>query len=201
VKVSAASTVSTIYAALFQPFYFESNEAIWFGWQNPASAITFCQAAGNLVVDGADIEYGATLSYVSASLQNFGATTTGLAWTTTAQPAGPSVTPHLRTNYGSANRVYYNAMQPSGNWASSVVGPNDVLTDTATNRVWFVPVQLLGLTKGEGFVLKFRQVAWGPGTVGAFTAYNTTGPVVQARQFNAATAGGNGYPWLVNFNI
>jgi len=201
VKVSAQSAVSTIYGASIQPFYFESNEAIWFGWQNPASTTTYCQAAGNLVVDGADVEYGATLSYGAASANSFGSSNTVMPWTINAQLAGASATAHLRTNYGSANRVYYHAMQPSGSWAASVVGPDDILTDTTTNRVWFVPVQLLGTTKGEGFVLKLRQVTWGPGTLGAFTAYNTTGPVVQARQFNAATAGGNGYPWLVNFRI
>jgi len=201
VKVALGSAVSTIYQTNVQPFYFESNEAIYFGWQNPATATTYAQAAGNLIVDGADVEYGATFSTGSNSLANFGTASSLMPWTTSANFAGSGTLVTVRTNYGSANRVYYSAMQPSGPWASSVVGPNDILTDTATSRVWFVPVQLLGLTKGEGFVLKFRQVAWGPGTVGAFTAYNTTGPVVQARQFNATTAGGNGWPWLVNFRV
>ena len=64
-----------------------------------------------------------------------------------------------------------------------------------------MPAQLLGVAKGEGFVIKLRQIAFGPGTVGPLTPYNTTGPVVAARQFNIATAGGNGYPWLTNFKL
>ena len=33
------------------------------------------------------------------------------------------------------------------------------------------------------------------------SVYNTTGPVVAARQFSNQTAGGNGFPWFTNFKI
>lgn len=93
------------------------------------------------------------------------------------------------------------ALRPTGTWASHAVNTTDVLTDTSNSRAYFVPVPLLGQRKGEGFVLKLRQIAWGPGTTSPFTEYSTTGPVTRARQFNAATAGGNGYPWFTNFKL
>ena len=114
---------------------------------------------------------------------------------------GTGSSPCARTNYGSANRVYYSAFQPSGAWAQQAVGPSDVLTDTSASKAWFVPMQMLGMTKGEGFALKLRQIGFGPGTTGPFASYNTTGPVVAARQFNSMTSGGNGYPWLTNFKL
>jgi hypothetical protein len=81
------------------------------------------------------------------------------------------------------------------------VSATDILTSTSVNKVWFVPSQILGQTKGEGFVLKLRQMGYGPGTVGAFTVYNTTGPVAAARQMSNHTAGLNSGAWLTNFKL
>jgi hypothetical protein len=112
-----------------------------------------------------------------------------------------SNSPCVRTNYGASNRVYFQAWTPSSTWAAVAVSSTDILTDTTNSKAWFVPMQLLGVTKGEGFVIKFRQFGLGPGTTGPLTPYNTTGPVVAARQVNLATVGGNGYPWVTNFKI
>lgn len=198
VKVWGAMSPGTIYTANIQPFYFESEESVYFGFQNPATANCYFAGAGNLVVDGTDNEYPAVLSFATGGVNNFGGQTSPLAWSSTAIPAYLA-SACIRTNYGSANRVYFMAWAPSGPWASSAVSASDILTDTSLNRSYFLPVQLLGQAKNEGITLKLRQIQFGPGTLGAFTAYNTTGPVVAARQFNAATIGGNGYPWFTNF--
>ncbi len=200
VKVTFGTATTTVYTTNIQPFYFDSTEAMFFGFQNPASATTHAFGAGDLVVDGADAAYGATVSFGGAA-HTFGSTSGPMPWLSATASAGTASQTLVRTNYGSSNRVYYQAWFPSANWANSVVSATDILTNTGSSQVWHVPVQLLGTTKGEGFVIKLRQIALGPGTVGAFTPYNITGPVVAARQFNAATAGGNGFPWFTNFKL
>jgi len=202
VKVSPIAVVSTSYAANLVPFYFDSAEGVVFGFANPAAATTYWGGAGDLLIDGSDNVYGCTFGSANNSAGQFGSSgSPSFDWAATAPTAG-SATNSIRTNYGSSNRVYKQALQPTGTWASQAVGANDVLTDTAINKVGFLPVQLLAIAiKCEGFVLKFRQIAWGPGSVGPFTPYQTTGPVVQARQFCNTTAGNNGSPWMVNFKI
>lgn len=199
-KVWAGMAVASIYGASFRPFYFDSAEAVFFGFQNPAAATLYGAGAGDLLVDAADNAYGAVLGYGNGNLNTFGGTTPLMAWSAT-KPLANSATAAARTNYGSTDRVYFQAYACSGAWANSAVSSTDILTDTGTAKAYFVPVQMLGQTKGEGFVLKLRQIALGPGTVGAFTPYNTTGPVVAARQFCAATTGGTGHAWFTNFKL
>jgi hypothetical protein len=198
VKVCGGLAITTIYAANVQPFYCDSAEAVMFGFQNPASASCNAIAAGNIVVNAADNAYGATMSLLASTFGSNSASP--MPWLGTAILAG-STTPHLRTNFGAANRAYFCAFIPSGLWANQAVGAADVLTNTATSQFAAFPCPLLGQTKLEGLAIKLRQIAFGPGATGAFAAYNTTGPVVAARQFNAATAGGNGFPWLTNYKL
>ncbi len=200
VKVGAAHVYTTSYAALFQHYYFESQEGIWFFNQNPAAVAAYAVAAGDLVVDSSDVAYGCTIAFSGNTLSNWGTSTSVIPFTITALSAGFSG-PAVRTNHGASNRIYYHAYAPSGTWASVAVSSTDILTDAPNNKAWFVPVELLSATKGEGFVLKHRQAAFGPGTVGPLSVYNTTGPVVAAINCSAATAGGVGYPWLTNFKI
>lgn len=200
-KVWAAMPVTTIYSASIRPFYFDSAEAVFFGFQNPGSTTVYGAGAGDLVVNAADNAYGAVVGFGSNTLGNFGGNLATIMGWLTAKPAANSTLPCVRTNYGSTDRVYFMAYAPSAGWASSAVSSTDVLTDTSNAKAWFVPVQLLGQTKGEGFVLKLRQFGFGPGATSAFTPYNTTGPTVAARQFNANTTGGNGYPWFTNFKL
>lgn len=202
VKVTTfpGNAINTVYQSGYQLFYFDSAEAVVFGVQPPNSFALYVLGAGNLIVDNNDDVYPATFG--SSAGASFGSTNSGLfSWTGTIQNAGAASSSGLRTNYGSANRVYFPAFTPSGIWANQPVGPGCILTDTATSRVWFVPVPLLGQTKGEGMVLKLRQIGYGPGTVGSFTIYQTSGPVVQARQFCATSSGGNGFPWFTNFKL
>jgi hypothetical protein len=200
VKVSAGGVFSSTYAAGLLHFYFDSAEAVWFCQQVASSPNVFMFGAGDLVVDAADNAYGATIGFIGTSLANWGGGSV-MTFTTGTLQAGATATNSVRTNYGASNRVYFHAWQATGVWANAAVSSTDILTDTAANRAYFAPMQLLGQTKGEGFVLKHRQLAFGPGTLGPLQFYQTTGPVVQARQINTATVGGNGYPWLVNFKI
>lgn len=201
VKVGTWGTIATLYSAGFQPFYFDSAEAVWFGTQDPTSTTAYMSGAGDILLDGAGNAYGGTYGSNGFSLVNFANQNSAvMTYQANTVSAGASTNASVRTNYGSSNRAYFHAQVPNG-WANIAIGPFDVLTDTATSKAWFVPVVLIGQTKGEGFVLRLRQVAFGPGTSGAFSAYSTTGPVVAARQFNARTTGGNGYPWFTNFDI
>lgn len=203
VKVSAGVSLANIYATSVQAFYFDSAEAVYFGFQNPGAAACFWCGAGNLVVDASDNAYGATFGYATAGAANFGSTTPQMVWVNSGSKplAGQVTNACVRTNYSVANSVFYQAFSPSGPWATSVVNSTDIMSDTTINTLYFAPQQLLGQTKGQGLALKLRQIAMGSGTVGPFQAYNTTGPVVQARQFNASTTGGNGYPWFTNFKV
>jgi hypothetical protein len=200
IKVWASAAVVSLYAANVQPFYFDSAEAVYFGWQNPAAAQLYLAAAGFILVDQADQEYAAVMGFGTGSAAGFGGITPPMTWAA-AKPNAGSGTPCVRTNYGSTDRVYAQAWAPNGAWTTQAVGASDLLSDTTISRAYFLPFHLLGQIKGEGFVLKLRQIAIGPQTTGPFTPYNTTGPVVAARQFNGATAGGNGYPWLTNFKV
>lgn len=200
VKVGTFNLYASSYPALFQHHYFESEEGIWFFTQNPAAAAIYAAAAGELVIDAADVVYGCTISFGAASLVNWGSTSGVMPYSTGTITAGTAAAA-VRTNYGAANRTYYHAFLPSGAWASVAVSATDILTDTPNNKAWFAPVELLAAVKGEGFVLKHRQAAWGPGVVGPLSVYNLSGPVVAARSCNAATAGGTGAPWLTNFKL
>lgn len=200
VKVGGFHATSIAYAALFKHFYFESEEGIWFFTQNPAGSVAYAAAAGDLVVDAADVAYGCTISFVSGSMANWSSSTGTIPHVAT--PAGAGVAqPGIRTNYAIANSVYYHAYSPSSAWAAVFASSTDILTDTPNNKAWFVPVQLLSNTKGQGCVLKHRQAAWGPAVLGALSVYNLTGPVVAAMSCNAANAGGTGFPWLTNFKL
>jgi hypothetical protein len=203
VKVSPGGVFTTTYAASIQHFYFDSAEAVWFCQQNPSSGSLFMFGAGDLLIDSADNAYGATIGFAGSALGNWGSGggSSVMAHTTNVVQAGSISDNMIRTNYSSSNRVYFHAWVVSGTWGGVPVSSTDILTDTAANRAYFVPMQLLGQSKGEGFVLKHRQIAIGPGTVGPFQVYQTTGPTVQARQINARTLGAVGAPWLVNFKI
>lgn len=196
---NTTGSLASDYSANVQIFYADSTEAFALCSQNPASSARPLLLAGDFLIDASDVAYAG--AGVITSPGGFGSTTSSLAWTSSDVVAGNGTVPVIRTNYGSADRLYFAAWAPSAGWASSPISSSDILSDTSNNKIWFVPFQLLGTTKGEGFVLKLRQIAMGPGTTSAFTSYSTTGPVVQARQLNANSGGGNGYPWMTNFKL
>lgn len=202
-QVYGQNALSTVYAANSQPFYFDCAEGIFLGTQNPAGASCYGAGMGWLVVDANDDAYPCVIRASDVGFNNFGSSSSSpVSWTDVSLNPGSSTSlGYINTTYGGSNSLYFMALRPTGTWASHAVNTTDVLTDTSNSRAYFVPVPLLGQRKGEGFVLKLRQIAWGPGTTSPFTEYSTTGPVTRARQFNAATAGGNGYPWFTNFKL
>lgn len=206
VKCCSMGSISSVYATNLVPFIFDSAESLAFYFADPAAGSPALSGgiAGVVLVDASDVAYDGIIAPGNSSWAGsggFGAAQGSLfGWSSSFVNAGANSSA-IRTNYGSSNRVYFRAFTPNGGWANALVGATDILTDTSNNKAWFIPVQLLGQTKGEGFVLKLRQIAYGPGSVGAFTVYNTTGPVVAARQVCNLTAGGTGHPWLTNFKI
>ena len=196
-KLQIGSTISSAYNTSIVPFYFDCNEGLVVCTQNPASTGTYPCIAGWLAVDGADSVYA--MAYASPALQQFSATTSNNPWTAAGAPAGaPTIA--YRVFYGGVSKPFFDAWSPTG-WANQTVSATDPMTDTGTTRAWFCPQQLMSNTKGEGLVLKLRQIAHGPATVGAYGIYNATGPVVKARQVCNGTAGSTSAPWLVNFKI
>lgn len=199
VKSWASMLVSSIYGANVQVFTVDSTEGIYFFFQNPATSTMYGSGVGKLIVDGGDVERDCVVGFAANSLSTLGQGGQ-MIWTSAASPAGGG-SACVRTNYGAANRVYFIAWAPNGAWLNTAVGSGDILSDTATQRAWFQSLSLIGQVKGEGIVLKLRQFGIGPGTTAAFTSYNITGPVVAARQCNALSSGGIGYPWFTNFKI
>ena len=204
VKVSVLTTVSSIYGASIQHFYFDSAEGVVFGTQNPASAAIYMMGAGDLIVDSADTAYGCTFGIGTGSANSMFGNTPVWSYVVTAVNAGASTAASVRTNYGSTNRTYYQPQTGNGQWATQAAGgATDILVDATNTYAWFYPQPLVASNvKGGGFPIKLRQIAGGPGSTSAFAAYNETGPVVKARQFCANTGGSvAGAPWFVNFKI
>jgi hypothetical protein len=200
-KVTPCSTASAIYGTSYVPFYFDCYAGCVFGFANPASATTYPMFAGDLLVDFADNAYPMCGGGGTNATSALGSTTTPLwAWSATAFSAG-NANPSIRTNYGSNNRFYFNAYMPSGSWANTSPSAGDILSDTGSSKRYYAPIHLLGQTKGEGIVLKLRQIAYGTGTTSAYEHYDTSGPVVKARQFSNTTAGATGVPWMTNFKL
>lgn len=196
-------TAANIYGASYQAWYFDSAEAVAFGFQNPANnASCMMTAAGDLVIDANDDAYPAVWRSTNSAVGFGTSNAVPIPWTTSSQaPSTTSANSAIMTNYGGANSTMYMAMAATGNWAAQAVGADDILSDTANSRAYFVPCPLISRTKGQGFALKLRQIGYGPGTTAAFTEYSTTGPVTAARQFNACSTGGAGNPWFTNFKL
>lgn len=205
VKCSSPGTVTTVYTTSFQHFYFDHAEGMVFCTQNPAAANTFAFGGGAHLVDGSDNAYDCTFgSSGSQRWDNFSAQNTQpFIYTSTAVPAGTNPTGgSIRTNYGSANRVYFHAWVASGTWMGIAQGATDIMSDAANDDYWYIPPQLISpAVKGEGPVLKWRQIAHGPASTSALKAYAISGPVVKARQCTTFTTGSNTAPWMVNFKV
>lgn len=199
VKVSPRpGSVASIYGTSVQFAYFDCDDGVVLCFQNPASSQLWAMGAGLLIVDNADNEYGCTWGSGNAGSWQ-PSQTNQMTWTGTTRSAGSNGLGLVRTNYGAANRLYYVPYLP-GPWATELNGSAaDVLVNTSTTQAWFYPIPLIGVTKGEGFALTFRQMAFGPGNLGQFTVYNTTGPVVQARNMGSTVTPTIGYAWLTNF--
>lgn len=202
IKATSFGSFGTTYSSNIVPFYAECSAGIFFGVGTPAASTIYGTAVGEFLVDAADNAYAGILNFTgnSTTLTQFGAAI--MPWSTGDITAGGnSSSSYVRTNYGAADRLYFFAYTPSGNWPSASVSSTDILTDVSNGKAWFAAPILLGQTKGEGMVLKLRQICYGPGTQGPFQPYFNSGPTVVARQFCCQTTGYTGLPWLTNFKV
>ena len=201
------SAISTIYAVGVQMSYADSADCIYISTGSPATTFSaqYAMMAGLGVVDYSGNVYGCCVHFSSAPATNSSGTISNWAVGGAAQNAGNASSRVLRTNYGSLNRVYFDAfVAPS--WAAQSVPAaiGDIMQNNSTGYAYYAPIQLMGNTKGEGVVLKLRQIAYGPQTVVNYTVYYTTGPVVAAMQLVATISGVAGsaiIPWLTNFQL
>lgn len=202
VKVCPISTIATMYAANFQWSWFANAEGCLFqtGVTTSGSAY-YGAAAGKILVDGADNEYGgvASLSYASATT-----ITESTTYPTTLINAG-SNTATVRTNYGGTpNRVGGCAWRPSvaGMLTQSWGSVSDPTVNTTLNLLWLfaIPVLFYGSTK-LGPALKLRQMALGPPSTSSFTNISITGPTVVALGTNPSTTSNAANLYLTQFKI
>ena len=191
------SSINSIYGGSRQVFYFESEAGVVVVGQQPTSTTGYMIGAGDLVVDELDNAYPCSFGYQGSTIGTFGGATSPMAWRSTdALPN--NLIPAIRANYNGDNRLFFHAYAPTG-WGTST-GASDMLVDEAENKAWFAPVPLLGQTKGEGFALKYRQIAFGPASTVDFDTYEDGG-IVRAAQLCANTSGSAGAPWVTNFKV
>ena len=185
VKCSSPGTIASVYTTSFQWFYFDHEEGMVFCLQNPAAANIYAMGAGAHLVDNADVAYDCTFgSSGSQRWDNFSAQTQSpFIYTSTAIAAGTGPTQgNIRTNYAVANRNFFHAWVASGNWMGVAQSATDIMSDSANDDYWFIPPQLISPgVKGEGPVLKWRQIGHGPASTSALKAYAISGPIVKAR--------------------
>lgn len=207
IKCTPGAPLSFIYANSNDvPFYFESQEGIFFGMGNTASNTVYGCAAGKVVVDGNDDAQDSCVGFSANAVSSIGnGNNAPIAYTPTAANAGGTLAV-VRTNYGAANAPYFMAYSQAGSWASQTTNTASPLVDTSAQRAWFLAIQLLRqAAKGGGFALKLRQMALGPpGPAGAFPTYNTALLTPAAQCLFARSSGGVNNStslWLTNFKV
>ncbi len=201
---NSVTAISSIYAIGQQLSYADSADCILLSMGSTVSgfASQYQLEAGLMLVDYSGNVYGGCAVFNNAPAANSSGITSVWVVSGTATEAAAGTARLVRTNYGSANRTYYDAFAAPG-WAAQAPGVTaDIMQNNNTGYAYFAPVQLMGNTKGEGVVLKLRQLAYGPTTDVNYTIYYTTGPLQAALQLVAAT-GGNAAPflWLTNFQV
>lgn len=196
--VSAGTNISNMYAASVTPYYFDSAEGVVLFTQNPISTTIYSQGAGYLFVDASDNVYPSNFGF-GQNNANLWQGSGPMNWAS-GNYLPTNTNARARVNYGGNNRQFFNAWLPTGLWANSTAG-NSMLIDTGSSQAFFVPVSLLGQLRGEGFVLKWRQIAFGPPTTGAFATVTETGPTIVARQAYSNGAGSTGAMWFINSKI
>ena len=200
-KVASLYSVINSYQANYVPFYFESAESVFFATQIQSSSGSYLMGAGDILVDALDNAYGGVYGCGNNSTYLFGASNQ-VPFISTKPNAGAGNSASIRTNYGSTDRVYYQAWASSASWAAPGSAGADFLLDSVTGKAFLVPVQLIGqLHDTKALDLKLRQMAYGPYASMAFAVINAAGPVTVAMCSNAANAGGGGYPWFTQFKI
>ena len=193
VKASTSMPVTTLYLANQSVYYYDCVDGVVFAVQNqvsPTAPNMF--GGGTLLVDYSDTVYDTTFFFTPANWNSWGITTV------LAGIANSSTIGFWRTTYGgTGSRYYFSAW---GNQASG--SASDIMTNFTTGQAYYAALQLLGQTKGEGIVLKARQWGYGPGTIGGFEVFYTTGPSPAALSGWASPASaGTNTPWFTNFKM
>jgi hypothetical protein len=200
-KVVTMGVLTTIYAASFQPYVWDSTEAVWITLTNPASGSTiYAGGAGKIWVDKDDNEFDGVWGSGSDNFHSFGAVSPPTTWQAAAFNAGSTVGGG-RSHKGANNRAYFTAYGRPGAWGDTTSFTDTVMHDGGTSKVYFDAILFLPQTKGVGPDLKFRQLAVGPPTAAAFSIYNTASltPAAISSQSNATAAAGE--PWFTNFKV
>jgi len=196
--LSGAQALSGFYnSPSYLPFYFDCDAGIVFGSQANFSASLVVLGAGDLVVDTSDNAYACCFNL--GSFSTFGGASTPVTWSSTVYTTGVTSS-RVNVDYDVLNSQYFFAFEMSGSWAAVAYASaaSSVLIDTALNKAWFMPVPLVGHRKGEGLVLKLRQMAYGPSTGEAYATYDD-GTGVQAIACQSYSSGGAGPMWFTNF--
>lgn len=203
-KVVPIAALATMYTTSYQPYVWDSEEAVYFIFQNPAAVTAYWCCAGAVFVDAADDAYegaGAGGGGSGGALNLWGASNITPAWNVTPPSAGGSATTTSNAAFrGIDGSIYYFAFGTVGSWQQAAIA-SSVLYDTGINRAWFVPNWLIKAGVGQGFPVKLRQVATGPATTAAHAEYNTLTLTPAAINGNAFTSGANSSPWFCNFKI
>ena len=197
-KVTALPT-SSAYAAGYQPFYFDSPDAIWIFMQNPGSTGQWGFAGGLILVDFNDVPYDGYCAFPQACSTGIFAGTWAPSVAAGSNTAGADIV--RAPTYGGGRSLYGAYGAPV--WAQQIPGVvNDITVNPSTQSVNFFPIPLMSLTKNEGIVLKIRQVALGPNTPGQFAIYYTSGPAISAQAAQSQTGAANtGTYWMTNFKV
>lgn len=197
---SSIDTVATVYGASVVPYYFDSYDAIYLQLNNPAATTEYTLGAGELVEDGSGTTYPSTLGTGTVGWSTFNAPVQ--YQTPSAKVLAGALPNSVQANYLGTKKQFYCPFSTLNSWSNLTHSSVDsILADDANSKVWFAPVPLMSQTRGEGAILKFRQLGWGPGQTSAFFKYSTTGPVVQAQMMSNVTAGQVSAPYLTNFKI
>lgn len=200
------SNVSSSYATANRVGYIESEEAVIVVMQSNAGATTVTGgAAGMVLVDNNDVAYGGVIGpgTAAAGWSGMAGLAASISWTTSAIAAG-STAACVRTNYGGANRTFFQAWSPSGQWTNQTYGAaSDPTVDSATGKVFLLAVPLLpNAGTKTGPVLKLRQLAYGPISTVGWQAINATGPTRVALATNPHSMGaGASTIWATQFKI
>jgi hypothetical protein len=204
VKLTSNQTpITSMYNALTGTilYYFDSYDFVSIGVGN-AYYQQWAFIGGKCLVDYTGTAYDGCMGSIIGTSQNSAL----MQWcpSTVSTPAGLATYNIIRTNYGSNNRAYFSAF-PNSAWLYTANGTTgDILADNSNSKAWFAAYPLMGQTKGEGVVLKLRQMAWGPSTNVAFQEYSVSGPTVAAISANNSASGSTtSYSnlWFTNFQV
>ena len=183
-------------------YYFDSYDylSIFCGIN---SSTQYAMIAGKCLVD-----YSTPANAYDASAQFVSSASAGsqyMSWSSGSSPqyAGQSNTQYVRTNYGSSNRVYFNAWNVP-TWAGTYPPGStyDIMAQNSSNQLYYTSIPLIGQTPGEGVVLKLRQMAYGPTTNTPFQSWSSsTGVQAIQAQSNSSGSGSQVSMWFTNFQI